>query len=305
MSDTQKREKTTIISIVILHYNDFELTRNYVYELEKQDWAEFEYHIIIVDNASPDGSGSELYTYFKGKDNVDVILSKINMGFARGNNLGIKKAVNEFNSDLVIVSNNDIQIPDTNFMKKLDELYKKTNFDVMGPDIYSIRRKFHQSPIRKRYMSVDEINDYYIKNKKMLKIMGVIDVLKVYNFISFVKGKVKGGPKDSDNYKEYQDGVVLQGAFFVLAKSYLKAYPDGLYPKTFLYMEEDILNYRIRKKGLKELYIPELQVLHYEGASTIKDNKNNRCKKYMFELKETNNSCIVMKEYLERDDANE
>lgn len=64
---------------------------------------------------------------------MDIVISKKNEGFARGNNLGIKKAVNDYCSDLIIVSNNDIEIPDTEFMQKVIQVYKRTYFDVMGP----------------------------------------------------------------------------------------------------------------------------------------------------------------------------
>lgn len=293
--------KELVLSIVILHYNDFNLTKKYVDELDKQNWLGINHHIIIVDNASPDGSGKELQKYFNNIGKVDVILSKENLGFAKGNNLGIQKAKKEYNSDLIIVSNNDIYIPNNMFMQELSMLYQREKFDVMGPDIYTTRRKFHQSPLRQNFLSIGDIDSLIEKNCRLIKILKIVDKLKIYNLLSWIKSKIKGAPSDSPTYKEKQEGVVLHGAFFVLSKSYLAAYPDGLYPHTFLYMEEDILNYRIHKKKLKSLYIPDLKVDHFEGFSSIKKNNNNRCKKYIFELEQTNKACIIMKKYLEGD----
>lgn len=293
------KTNTFSLSIVILHYNNFELTQNYITELKKQNWIGIERHIIVVDNNSPDGSGLRLNKYYKSSKDVDIVISKKNEGFARGNNLGIKKAVNDYCSDLIIVSNNDIEIPDTEFMQKVIQVYKRTYFDVMGPDIYTTRRNFHQSPIRSSYMTIEEIDNFVSSNSKKIKLLKIINKIGIYNLISFIKKRMKINPKDCLGYDKEQEGVVIQGAFFVLSKGYMSAYPDGLFSGTFLYMEEDILNYRVKSKNLRVLYTPELKVLHFEGLSTIQKNRDDKCKKYIFELEETNKSCQIMKKYLE------
>ena len=295
-----KIEKSTTISIVILHYNDFELTKNYIDNLEKQEWRDIEYHIIVVDNASPDKSGRKLAIYYKKSEKVNVILLEKNLGFAKGNNVGIQKAVLEYDSDLIVVSNNDILIQDNMFMQKLMDRYKYEKFDVMGPDIFSSRRNFHQSPMREHYFTLEEIKNQIQHIDKTLYKLRIIDKLGIYNLLSSLKKKIKGRQQDVPKYNSLQYGVVLQGAFFVLAKGYMKAYPDGLYPNTFLYMEEDILNYRVLKKGLKALYDPSISVIHMEGVSSLKKNAN-RCKKYIFELEQTRVSCLVMAEYIKED----
>ena len=44
------------IGIVILHYNDAQMTENYIRNLNNLNWEDIRWHIIVVDNASPDGS---------------------------------------------------------------------------------------------------------------------------------------------------------------------------------------------------------------------------------------------------------
>lgn len=290
-------KKTIKISVVILHYNDFELTKNYIENLNKQKWTDISYHFIIVDNNSSDKSGKRLFDYYKDVEKVDVILSEKNLGFARGNNLGIEKAVLKYDSDLIVISNNDIIIQDTMFMQKLVCSYDTYGFDVMGPDIFSTRRGFHQSPIRKRHLSLQEIDKQIEDIDKKLRLLKIVDKLKIYNFLSWIKTKSVGNPKNCKDYDKVQYDVVLQGAFFVLSKGYMKIYPDGLYSKTFLYMEEDILNYRVKKMNLISVYDPTLHVFHLEGVSSIR-KKGNRCKKFIFELEQTKLSCEVMKEYI-------
>lgn len=285
------------LSVVILHYNDAAMTRSYIEDLKKQNWENIPHHFIIVDNASPDGSGKELAECFDCDPQTVVLLSGENLGFSRGNNLGIQYAATQFRSDLVIVSNDDIVIEDHGFMQKLVRMYDQEGFDLFGPDIYSTRKEIHQSPIRSCHLSTSELVEKMSQIDRTLWKLKIIDRLKVYDLISRIKKLIGKSHKDAAGYDTAQEGAVLHGAFFVLGEGYLRAYPDGLYPGTFLYMEEDILNYRARKRNLKILYDPALSVLHLDGSSTLK-SKGGRCKKFIFELEQTKLSCRSMLEYM-------
>lgn len=290
------------ISIIILHYNEIEVTRNYINNLKSLNWENIEHHFIIVDNFSPDKSGVILKKIYEEDPKITVLLSRENLGFARGNNLGIKYASEHFNSTLFIVSNNDIAIEDTDFMQKLILIYHQESFAVLGPDIYSTRRNLHQSPMRETYFTQAELYTKIKTIEKQLFILKIIDKLKIYNLISCCKKLFLklSSPKNSLYYTKTQEGVVLQGAFFVLSSTYLAQYPFGLYPKTFLYMEEDILTYLTLRKGLKLIYTPQLSVKHFEGISSLK-KEGSKCKKYIFELTETQKSCVKMLELLKTD----
>ena len=284
------------ICTIILHYNDAELTMSYVNNLKKLKWMDYENTIIIVDNNSPDGSGAVLKHQYRDDNNVIVLLSQENVGFAKGNNLGIIYARQKFNPDLYIISNDDIVIENMDFPKKLVAEYNKSKFAVWGPDIFSTRRNSHQSPIRDEYINMDDLKKYIHDIDTKIGLLHFIDKLHIYNLLSRIKKKV-GKRKDSKSYNLRQYGVVLQGAFFVLSNKYIEEYEDGLYPNTFLYMEEDILNLRCKIKNLKVIYDPSIQVKHLEGGSTYK-LLNDRCKKYIFELEETKKSCLQMIMYI-------
>lgn len=284
------------ISIVILHYNDAEMTGNYINNLSELNWSGINYHIIIVDNASPDKSGAILAKRYANDPISSVVLLDKNEGFARGNNAGIKLACSKYDSELIIVSNNDITIEDPDLPQKLVSVYEKTGFAVFGPDIYSTTRNYHQSPIRDHYLNVDELDEKIQNIDKTLRKLYILDKLKLYDFLRRIKRMIKPENPDSTDYDKYQEGVVLQGAFFVLSRKYLEKYPDGLYPETFLYMEEDFLNYRSKKNNLKSVYDPSIQVKHSEGASTH-NQATDRCRKYIFELEQTRLSCLKMRKY--------
>lgn len=285
------------LSVVILHYNDFSMTKAYIENLKEQNWQGISHHYIVVDNASPDGSGEKLKTIFADTPETVVLLSEDNLGFAKGNNLGIRYADANFNSDLIVVSNNDIVIEDREFMQKLVGVYLRERFALFGPDIFSIRKNVHQSPIRSCHLSCEEVQNKMVELDRTLWKLKLVEKIKVYDLLRKLK-EIVGKPRPhAAHWDSVQEGVVLQGAFFVLAERYMKAYPDGLYPGTFLYMEEDILNYRAKKENLRILYDPSLSVLHLDGASTL-SSAGTRCKKYIFELEQTKISCQKMLEYM-------
>lgn len=290
------------LSVVILHYNDLEMTRAYIENLKKQDWCGILHHFLIVDNASPDGSGKQLEALYANDPDTVVLCSEENLGFAKGNNLGIQCAVSQFHSNLIIVSNNDIVIDDRTFMQKLAAVYIREQPDVLGPDIFSTRKNIHQSPIRSCHLSEEELKNKIKESEKMLWKLRILDKLRIYDLLSSLKKFMGRLHQNAAHYDVAQEGVVLQGAFFVLTAGYLNAYPDGIYPGTFLYMEEDILNYRARKRNLKVLYTPELSVLHLDGVSSLK-SKGDRCKKFIFELEQTKRSCESMLMYMKIGDA--
>lgn len=287
------------LSVVILHYNDPEMTQTYISNLKEQNWSNISHHFLIVDNASPDGSGKQLKKIYQNDPDTVVLCAERNLGFSKGNNLGIQYAVSHFHSNLIIVSNNDIVIEDLSFMQKLVAIYLKKKPDVLGPDIYSTRKNIHQSPLRSSHLTREELQTKIQQIQRMLRKLKIIDRLKIYDLISKAK-KLVGKPfQDAPYFNVTQEGVVVHCAFFVLTEGYLQTYPDGLYPETFLYMEEDILNYRVQKSNLMALYEPSLSVIHLDGVSSLKRTKGNRCKKYIFELEQTAISCQKMIEYLE------
>ena len=289
------------LCVVVLHYNNAKMTINYVKNLKKQVANNYEMHIILVDNKSPDGSGDVLKEQYKCDDQVDVVLLDDNIGFAKGNNVGIHLANEKYNADFFVLSNNDIKISDHDFFEKMIAIYERTGFDIFGPDIYGVRNKVHQSPLADRYLTISEIDEKIAHYRKMLKIISVTGKLKLYYPICYLKDALTSvlgrGKKYYKNFSEYQEGVVVCGAFFVLTKKYLETYPDGMYPGTFMYEEEYILNYRAHMKNLKTVYDPSISVRHYEGVASL-SIKGDRLKKLIFEENNIIKSCRIMKRYM-------
>ena len=99
-------------AFVILHYRAVEMTRTCVERIQALDGSK---HIVIVDNASPNGTGRILKEEYAGQDNVTVLLNEENAGFARGNNLGIRWVCTHLPAQFTVVLNNDVEIRQKDF----------------------------------------------------------------------------------------------------------------------------------------------------------------------------------------------
>lgn len=123
------------VAIVILNYNSW---RETIKEIELcNNLLHIEYKdIVVIDNASPNDSFENLERERKVRKFV-LIKSDVNIGYAGGNNLGLKYAFkNKYKYALVL--NNDIVIDDSMMISKLLEIFKKEkNVAVVNPDIYS------------------------------------------------------------------------------------------------------------------------------------------------------------------------
>lgn len=112
-----------LISIVIVNWNGKQWLSKCLDSLAKQTYKPIE--VLIVDNASTDGSVPFLQSKFPW---VHVVVSKTNLGFAGGNNLGIQSA----NGNHILLLNSDTWV-DKDFVEKLWVYYRKEKYDVVGP----------------------------------------------------------------------------------------------------------------------------------------------------------------------------
>lgn len=115
------------IGIILLNYNSYEDTKECIESLNKITYPNYE--IIVVDNKSTDDS----YTKLKTVDNITLIQSNFNGGFAYGNNIGIKYAL-DHECNQVLLLNNDTTV-EPNFLDELVEINKQKNVGIAAPKI--------------------------------------------------------------------------------------------------------------------------------------------------------------------------
>lgn len=151
------------VGFIILHYQAINDTLETVETLcNNIDTDEF--HVVIVDNASPNKTGEILSRKYQSDSKITVICNKTNDGFARGNNLGYRYLKSNYQVDYIVMMNNDIVFTEKDFLKKIEAEYNQSGFDILGPLILTADGKYTSSPIRTKPIKREEvefaINEY-------------------------------------------------------------------------------------------------------------------------------------------------
>lgn len=253
---------------VVLHYLTIEDTIACVNSIKSLKINCDQVSIVIVDNASSNGSGKVISEKYKKERNISVILNCVNEGFSRGNNIGCEYAKEWCDPDFYIVLNNDVVIEQLDFCNRIRKEYEEYKFDVLGPDVYNKSLDIHQNPLMETVPTLKEVSRTILFNQIIYNLYP-ISVPVMY----FLKRREKR-IKSINLYKHRQEGVVLQGACLIFSKKYVNDKNKVFYPETFLYYEEALLQLWNNMHGYKSVYSPEISVLHNESSSTRVDNKH-------------------------------
>ena len=270
------------ISYVILHYKNLSDTIKCIESLLRT--TNNDSNLIVVDNGSGDGSGEKLKKKYQDMPQIKVLLLENNVGFSKGNNAGYIYVKKNYDSDFIVVTNNDVVFYQKNFEETIKKIYAQSQFYVLGPDVYIPRHKDHQNPLFKtpinKQQLINEIKEYkyYRKNplkfEKRLKIHALKNRLcSKYKVINFLYSTLRG--KDVLDYKKRYENVGLQGSCLIFSKKFIMKEDKAFEPEPFLYEEETILFYRCQKKSYKMVYDPSIAIRHEEAASFTNANKDN------------------------------
>ena len=253
-----------MVSFVVLHYNDFNVTCKCIEHLLQINEIE-EHTIIIVDNASPNGSGIRLKKMFENNNIIDVILIAKNCGFAKGNDVGYYYAKKKGEMEYIIVMNNDVMIKDSDFINKLTRLNLCQKAEVVLPEIINKNGK-QQNPYRLKPVATKDIN-------KMLLQKIILMILYYMPFFCniLIKRNLKKQSKEElyyDPIDNYTEMLVPHGSCVIYTKKWIRNEDIAFIPDTFMYHEEDILYEYIINKKYKTIYNHDLSVIHLEDVST-------------------------------------
>jgi len=265
------------IVFVILHYQVIEETKKCVTSIQSRLDTE-NYHIIVVDNKSPNGSGETLRELYQIDKRITVLLNEMNLGFACGNNVGFRYALDQLNADFIVLLNNDTYLIQDDFAKVVFEEWEYSHFAVLGPKIYTPEGSF-TNPMRTTLLCgwalwIVIIKNFFFYYWHFLNLDFIWTPVRKFlfkrdddlfdkNFSETIKKEVN----------KRMENVQLQGACLIFSKKYSLAF-DGLDSRTFFYWEEAILYAQLLRHGLLAVYNPRLKLFHLKGGSCT--NRNNR-----------------------------
>lgn len=140
------------VSIVILTYNNLELNKLCLQSILNTT-AYPNYEIIIVDNHSTDGTREYLEKFRNENPSVKVIFNRENLGFAAGNNVGMKAA----SGDYIVLLNNDTVITRGWLTAMCKHLENDPALGMCGPVTNSIG---NEAKIAVTYHSINELHQF-------------------------------------------------------------------------------------------------------------------------------------------------
>ena len=254
-----------MVCFVILHYMALDETTACVESIRGN--VEGEKKIIVVDNCSPNGSIADLERIYADAPDVRVMETGSNLGFARGNNFGYKAAVSDYDPDFVVVMNNDMEIRQKDFIRQMEKSFEEYRFAVMGPDIYSTKKKYHQNPQTRKMPDRKDLE----KSRRTLAVKNALRFLIPLKWHILELAHKKPAPeKRAENYvDQVVEDPLLHGSCYVFSRIFTAAYPQAcFYDGTFMYLEAEILCYQCRRDGEKMIYDPRLKVDHHEDVAT-------------------------------------
>lgn len=247
-----------MLGIVILNYLNWWDTVDLVDSIRKQSFKNFE--IIIVDNNSANESVEQLTKLYKDEGNIHLLVSKSNQGYARGNNIGIEYAINSLKVARVLLVNNDVLLLQEDYLERLSEIEYSNDIGAIGTKILDSQNG-DQNPI------------YNVKSFREACI-GPLYNMPIFQPVFKLRRVLKKKRANSISSKGISEEVnvtkgsyILHGSVILLTENYLKMYP-GLYPKTFMFFEENILDYLMKRHNLKAFYYDSLVAKHKEDQSS-------------------------------------
>lgn len=244
-----------MLGLVTINYLNWEDTLELIDTIEKQTFQK--YHLVIIDNNSKNDSVQKISNSIKNKNNISFICSDENLGFAKGNNLGISYLLNRDIKKIMLL-NNDTLLKDHCYLEKINSIKYKENVGAIGTKIIG-SDGLNQNPILK------EVN---LKSfKKERKMVGKELNLQDNSILFFLFRIERFINRKLTLIKKKPSSFFLHGAAILLTENYFN-YFNGLFPKTFLYFEEDILALLFQKFNLEFLYDDSLEIFHKEDQSS-------------------------------------
>ena len=218
------------VSVIVLNYNGLAFLNACFSSLRQVDYPKDKIEIIMVDNASVDGSIDYAKNNFP---DIKILRNDSNLGFSRGNNVGLREARGEF----VLILNNDTRI-DRDCIRAMVEVARSDDrVGIVAPKIYFMGRQ----------NTINNAGSFLL-----------------WNGWAVDRGY---GEVDKGQYDWVEEVFAACGACMLCRKAMLE--DVGLLDENiFAYFEDTELSWRARLRGWKVVYTPRAVVYHVHAGTS-------------------------------------
>jgi len=245
------------LTITIASYNSCQITRQALESIYRETRG-IDYEVIVVDNASSDGSADMIASEFPW---VRLIRSDRNLGFAAAHNEALAQSRGRF----LLVLNSDVLFLDNLAGKMIGQFHEaRTDVGVIGPRILnpdgslapsSRRRIFYSRPL----VALSAVNQSFPFGR-------LLPMDQVRRYFGRLLGRVHDNfnPPAAAQEVEWIDGMCMMFRREVLEQT-------GLFDEQYYfdYENADML-IRVRDCGWRILFDPAISIIHLGGYSRRK-----------------------------------
>lgn len=230
------------LSIILVHYRAKKVLYDCINSILKSK-PKTSYEIIVVDNDEVKTVGTELHRKFP---KVKYVKAPENLGYGKGNNLGVENATGEY----VFILNPDTIVEKGTIDTLVNYIAHNKKVGVVAPTLYDKNAK-----------------DYPLQGTGELTPLAGMFALSFLNKL-FPNNPIskKYWLNNVDRTKPFAVDVVPGTALLLKRSLYQKV--KGFDKNFFLYFEESDMCRRIRKLGYKLHILPHAKILHFWAVST-------------------------------------
>jgi len=229
-----------LLSIIIVNWNTRDLLRRCLRSVFEQT-KNIDFEVFVVDNASSDQSADMVRREFP---RVLLIVSDINLGFGKGNNLALKYAKGEF----ILFLNPDTKVLDHALEKTISFTCSDKQIGIVGCKI--VNTDLSLQPSCRKFPTL---------------MSQVLILLKLHNFFPQCKPLREYHMLDFD-YAQIREVDQVMGAFLMTTKTILNKV--GAFDERYWILFEEVdLCKKIKLAGYKIIFYPDAQISHEKGAS--------------------------------------
>jgi GT2 family glycosyltransferase len=225
------------VSIIIVNYNTKDILKQCIESVFAKT-QNIEFEVIVVDNASSDGSQQMIKNDFP---DIIFIESPENLGFGRANNSGSKYAKGKYlfflNSDTILL-NNAVKILS-------DFMDNNSKVGICGGNLFN-----------------DEIKPVHSYSMFLPSIISELNI-----FSNVLIEKLLYRKNSYFNHTDIPKNVGYIMGADIMIRAELFNLLNGFDPDFFLYYEETELTYRVKESKYKVINVPQAKIIHLTGKS--------------------------------------
>lgn len=241
------------LSIIIVSYNTRELLRDCLLSLLGPGKPGRPFEVIVVDNASTDGTVEMLEKDFK---KVVLIKNRENAGFGRANNTGIKSA----RGDFLLLLNSDTVVKKGAVDRLLEFIKSRPKAGIAGPKLL-----YGDGTVQPSVSTFPNLWREFLRMFRIKKIVPREWVRKVA-----LEHGIFGPTVRSYFMAELPSTIevdAVNGACMMIRREAMDA-AGGFDENYFMYVEDMDLCRTFRDKGWKIFYYPDAEIFHWVGKSS-------------------------------------